>query len=205
MGSFIPRLVNGRPVKSINQFYNKRKAELQSRLKDTRLTAYMEHMTTKRTRKVDHYLHTVSRRIIDLLIEKSTDMLVIGKNALWKQETHMGKRKNQTFVNIPHARFIWMLTYKAQLAGIQVMVGEESYTSKASFLDNDPILTWGRTKHKPTFSGRRVKHGLYKSKNGKKLNADVNGLYNIMHKVASDALRGKGVEDYVVKLRRLHV
>ncbi len=203
---FTPRLVNGRPFKCVNQFYNKRKSELQAAIDpDTRFTRRMERMTTKRTRRIDHYLHTASRRIIDLLVEQRIGTLIIGKNPLWKQEVTMGRRNNQTFVNIPHARFISMLTYKAELVGIQVIVGEESYTSKASFLDLDPISTYGKVKQEPVFSGRRVKRGLYKSKSGKKLNADVNGSYNILRKVAPNAIRGKGVEDAVVHPVRLHV
>ncbi len=203
---FVPRLVNGRPIKSVNQFYNKRKAELQTLIApDTHFTHRMERMTIKRTRRIDHYLHTTSRRIIDLLVEQRIGTLVIGKNPLWKQEANMGKRNNQNFVQIPHARFIAMLTYKAELVGIQVVVGEESYTSKASFLDYDPIPTYGKVKQEPVFSGKRVKRGLYKAANGRKINADVNGAYNILRKVAPDALRGKGVEDCVVNPVRLHV
>ena len=195
---FVPRLVNGRPIKSINQFYNKRKADLQQAIDpDTRFTRRMERMTIKRTRRIDHYLHTASKRILDLLVEHRIGTLVIGKNPLWKQEANMGKRNNQNFVQVPHARFISMLQYKAELVGIQVIVGEESFTSKASFLDLDPIPTYGKVKQEPTFSGRRVKRGLYKSKSGKKLNADVNGSYNILRKVAPNALC-KGVEDCVV-------
>ncbi len=202
---FVPRLVNGRPIKSVNQFYNKRKAELQAIIKhDIHFTHRMKRMTNKRTRRIDHYLHTASRRIIGLLISEGIGTLVIGKNPLWKQETNMGKRNNQTFVQIPHTRFISMLTYKAELVGIQVIVGEESYTSKASFLDNDPIPMWGKTTQELVFSGKRVKRGLYKSKSGKKLNADVNGSYNILRKVAPDAMSGKGVEDCVVNPVRLH-
>jgi putative transposase len=136
---FVPRLVNGRPLKSMNQFYNKRKAELQSILKDTRFTARMERMTTKRTRRIDHYLHTASRRLIDLLIAEGIGSLVIGKNPNWKQEVNIGKRTNQNFVTIPHARFIDMLSYKTKLVGIQVFISEESYTSKCSFLDAESI------------------------------------------------------------------
>ena len=195
---FVPRLVNGRPIKSVNQFYNKRKAELQAAIDpETRFTRRMERMTSKRTRRIDSYLHTASRRIIDLLVSERIGTLIIGKNPLWKQEANMGKRNNQTFVQIPHARFISMLTDKAELVGIQVIVGEESFTSKASFLDRDPIPTYGKGKEEPTFSGRRVKRGMYKSKSGRRINADVNGSYNILRKVAPNAL-GKGVEDCVV-------
>ncbi len=117
--------------------------------------------------------------------------LCIGKNPLWKQEAGMGKRGNQNFVNVPHARFIEllrykMLRYKAELVGIQVRLTEESYTSKASFLDGDPLPIYG-TAEAPTFSGRRVKRGLYRAADGRHSNADVNGAYNIIRKVAPDA------------------
>ena len=178
---FIPRIVNGRPVKSINQYYNKRKADLQSILKDTRFTARMARLTLKRTRRIDHYLHTASRRIIDLLLVEGIGTLVIGKNPNWKQECNIGKRNNQNFVNIPHARFIEMLSYKAKLVGIAVMVTEESYTSKCSFLDMEPI-----GKHEQ-YLGKRVKRGLFRSADGRYINADVNGSYNMVRKVAPDA------------------
>src|SRR5215470_11072225 len=100
-------------------------------------------MTAKRTRRIDHYLHVASRRIIDLLVAEGIGVLVIGKNPLWKQEVNLGKRNNQNFVSVPHARFIEILTYKAELVGIQVTVTEESYTSKASFLDADPLPVYG--------------------------------------------------------------
>jgi putative transposase len=184
---FVPRLVNGRPLKSTNQYYNKRKAELQSKLKDTGFTTRMERMTRKRTRRIDHYLHTASRRIIDLLVEEGIGTLVIGKNPNWKQECEMRKANKQHFVQLPHARFVNMLTYKAQLVGITVVTREESYTSKASFLDADPLPTYGQVEEDPVFSGRRVKRGLYKAKNGRKLNADVNGSYNIGRKAFPNA------------------
>ncbi len=92
-------LVNGRPVKSINQFYNKRKAELQSQLRRKGTTKRMERMTNRRNRRIDHYMHTVSKRIIDLLVKEGISTLVIGKNDAWKQEANMGKRNNQNFVH----------------------------------------------------------------------------------------------------------
>jgi len=189
---FVPRLVNGRPVKSINQFYNKRKAELQSKLTPNRHTSHrMERLTTKRTRRIDHYLHTASKRIIDLLVAESIGTLVIGKNPYWKQECNIGKRNNQNFVSIPHARFIDMLTYKAKLVGIDVIVTEESYTSKCSFLDGEDIR-----KH-DTYAGKRVKRGLFRASTGRSINADVNGSYNIVRKVAPDAF-GQGSRGCVV-------
>src|SRR3984893_9425689 len=155
---FVPRLVNGRPLKAMNQWYNKRMKELKLCLpKDDRkrVTKQMEQITNKRNRQVNHYLHTASKRIIDFLAKEGVGTIIIGKNPLWKQETGMGKRNNQNFVQIPHARFIDMLTYKAALVGIQVEVREESYTSKASFLDLGRIPDYKpNDEEEHPFSGR---------------------------------------------------
>lgn len=199
---FVPRAVNGRPVKSINQFYNKRRAELQSQLGEAHSSHCMERMTTKRTRRIDHYLHTASRRSIALLVAESIGALIIGKNPLWKQEVGMGRRTNQNFVSVPHARFIEMLTYKAELVGIRVFVTEESYTSKASFLDADPLPLYDAATPAPAFSGRRVKRGLYRAADGTPVNADVNGAYSIIRKVAPEAF-ARGSRGCVVHPVRL--
>jgi len=205
---FVPRLVNGRKLKSINQWYNKRMKELKLCLpKDERdcVTKQMERIITHRNRQVNHYLHAASRTIIDFLVEQGVGTIIVGKNPLWKQEVGMGRRNNQTFVQIPHAHFIDMLTYKASLVGIQVEVQEESYTSKASFLDLDPIPTYkpdDETKY--AFSGRRVKRGLYRASDKRFLNADINGAYNILRKSRPDAF-AKGVAAYVVQPLRLTI
>jgi putative transposase len=193
---YVPVLVNGRPVKSVNQFYNKRKAALQKKLGRTGTTKRMERMTNKRNRRIDHYMHTASRWIIDDLVAHGIGTLVIGKNDGWKQEANMSKKTNQHFVNIPHARFISMLIYKAELAGITVILTEESYTSKASFLDRDPLPVWkADDEMKYTFSGKRMKRGLYRAADGTLINADCNGSNNIIRKVAPDAFGSEGVED----------
>jgi len=178
-------IVNGRPVKSVNQFYNKRKAELQKQLGHTGTTKRMERMTNKRNRRIDHYMHTASKRIIDVLVKEGIGVLCIGKNDAWKQNSEMSKRTNQNFVQIPHARFIAMLTYKAELVGITVKVTEESYTSKASLLDLDPLPVRKSGDEKHTFSGKRVKRGLYRASNGRYINADINGAANIIRKGAT--------------------
>jgi len=209
---FVPRLVNGRTLKAWNQWYNKRIKELKNLLpkeERERVTKQMERITTKRNRRVDHYLHAASKRIIDLLVEQGVGTVIIGKNPLWKQETSMGKRNNQNFVSIPHARFIDMLTYKASLVGIQVEVSEESYTSKASFLDLDPIPDYkagDETEH--VFSGKRIgrRNRLYRAQDGRIICADVNGAYNILRKSRPDAFsKAKGVGGYVVHPVRLAV
>src|SRR5215470_3800251 len=140
-----------------------------------------------RNRRVDSSLHTASRRIIDLLVSEGIGTLVIGKNPLWKQDVQLGKRTTQQFVQIPHARFIDQLTYKAKLVGIQVLLQEESYTSKASFLDQDPIPTYQADRaDKPVFSGRRIARSWYRASDGTMIHADVNGSDNILRKSTSD-------------------
>jgi IS605 OrfB family transposase len=201
---FVPRVVNGRPVKSINQFYNKRRAELQQWLGTVGTSRRLERITTTRTRRIEWYLHTASRRIMDLLVAEGIGTLCIGKNPLWKQQVHMGKRNNQNFVAVPHARFIEMLIYKAELVGIQVRITEESYTSQASFLDVDPLPVFDPTRPAPAFSGRRVKRGLYRAADGRHINADANGAYNIIRKVAPDAF-AQGSSGCVVHPIRLAV
>ena len=126
----------------------------------------------------------------------------IGKNPLWKQEVRLGKR-DQNFVQVPHARFLEMLIYKAELVGVQVRITEESYTSQASFLDGDPLPIYGASDI-PTFSGRRVKRGLYRAANGRRINADVNGSYNTIRKVLPDSF-GQGIAGTAVCPVRLPV
>ncbi len=207
---FAPRLVNGRPLKAWNQWYNKRMKELKNQLPKAdreRVTKQMEQITNTRNRRIDHYLHTASKRIVDFLVENGIGTVIIGKNPLWKQESSMGKRNNQNFVAIPHARFINMLTYKATLVGIEVEVREESYTSKASFLDFDPIPDYKpNNEEQHVFSGKRIgrRNRLYRTKDGRKICADVNGAYNILRKSKPDAF-AKGVAAYVVQPVRLAV
>jgi putative transposase len=188
---FVPVLVNGRPTKYINQRYNKRRAELQTKLGQPGRTKRMERLTTKRTRQMNHYLHTHSWRIIDLLVQEGIGTLVIGKNDGWKQDISIGKRNNQNFVQVPHARFIQMLTYKAELVGIQVVLQEEAHTSKCSFLDDEPIC------HHEHYAGKRIKRGLFRAADGRLINADVNGAYNILRKAIPNAF-GNGKAGVVV-------
>jgi IS605 OrfB family transposase len=182
---FQPFLINGRPVKAINNYYNCSKSKLQSLLKGNRKTSHrIQRLSTKCNFKIDDYLHKASRLIINQLVRSNISTLVIGKNDNWKQQVNMGRVNNQQFVCVPHARFIEMLTYKADLVGIKVIITEESYTSLASFLDGDVMPVYGTSEAKEAkFSGRRVKRGLYKSKAGVKFSCDINGSYNILRKV----------------------
>ncbi len=211
---FVPRLVNGRPIKSVNQWYNKRMKELTLCLPTEdreRVTRQMEQITNHRNRQIHHYLHAASKGIIDFLVQEGVGTIIVGKNPLWKQEAGMGRRNNQNFVQIPHARFIDMLTYKAELVGIRVEVQEESYTSKASFLDLDPIPTYKpNDQQEYIFSGRRLgrRNRLYRTKDGRKICADVNGSYNILRKCKPDAFAhagAKGLAAYVVQPLRLAI
>ena len=144
----------------------------------------------KRYNWINDHLHKVSRYIIKLCLKTDTGVIVIGKNKDWKQSIGIGKVNNQKFVSIPHAELINKIQYKAEEYGIEVIVREESYTSKASALDFDLIPTYGTDEDK-TFSGRRVKRGLYRASTGQLLNADVNGALNVIRKEFGDArLRG---------------
>ena len=186
-----PLLINGRQLKSMNQYYNKKKAKLQSYVGD-KSSNRLEKLTTKRNRKIKDYLHKASRFVVNHFISNGIGVVVIGKNTQWKTETNMGKRNNQSFVSIPHARLIDMITYKLKLVGIDVIITEESYTSKCSFIDLEPIK-----KHE-NYLGKRVKRGLFISKNKIKINADCNGSGNIIRKEIPNAF-SDGIEGVVVR------
>ena len=191
----IPFLINGRPLKSINHFFNKKKAELQAILKTT-TSKRLQNLCIKRNFKVDDYLHKASRYLINKLVELNIGTLVIGKNEGWKQELNIGSKNNQNFTQIPHTRFIEQLTYKAELEGISVIITEESYTSKSSFLDQDVLPTYKKGENH-SFSGKRIKRGLYKSAQGILVNADVNGSLNILRKAIPNAF-ADGIKGIVV-------
>ncbi|MGF1677295.1 MAG: RNA-guided endonuclease InsQ/TnpB family protein [Rivularia sp. (in: cyanobacteria)] len=185
--SFQPILLNGKPLKNINAYYNKKKACLQSRLGGDRKTSIkIQKLTHKRNCKIIDYLHKASRLIVDYLAANRIGTLVIGKNDLWKQSINLGNRTNQNFVCIPHARFIEMLTYKCQLVGISVVTTSENYTSKCSFIDFEPI------EKREVYLGKRVARGLFRASNGFLINADCNGSGNILRKVVPAGLLLRG-------------
>jgi putative transposase len=192
-----PQIINGKPLKSINQYYNKERANIKSELeiknkrKDSRK---LQQLDFKRNNKVLDYLHKSSRYIINQLVSYGIGTLVIGYNPNWKQECDMGKKNNQKFVSIPHMKFVEQLEYKAKLAGIKVIRQQESYTSKCSLLDLESI------EHHETYAGKRIHRGLFKSAKGYKINADVQGSYNIMRKAFPNLrlFNKKGIEAIVV-------
>lgn len=186
-----PISINGRPLKSINQFYNKKSAEYQSISKkenekwDTRR---LQKLRRIRNLKVKDYIHKTTRIIIDYCIENNIGTMIIGKNKGWKQNIDLGKVNNQKFVQIPFDILISQLQYKADLIGIDVKIITEEYTSLCSFLDNEPIK-----KHEK-YKGKRIKRGLFRVSDGRLINADVNGAYNIMKKAFPKDFNSDGIE-----------
>lgn len=182
---FSPLIINGKPVKSINQYYNKNLKKKQRLLPANQYTSKaIKQLGYKREMKLNDYLHKSAAFLVNYLVSQTIDVLVIGTNKGWKQNINISKRNNQNFVNIPFYKFKQILTYLCKENGIEVHEQEESYTSKASFLDGDFIPTFNenRKNEKHSFSGRRVTRGLYQTKNKKTINADVNGSLNILKK-----------------------
>lgn len=176
-------IVKGKVLKSFNQYFNKLKAKLQSKLDTAKeclkpsIQRKLERLYQKRKHKLNDYLHKASHCLINHAVSNNIDTMIIGYHQGWKQEIELGKVNNQKFVNIPFLTLLDMIKYKAELQGIQVIVTEESYTSKCSFLDNEPLQ-----KHE-YYQGKRIKRGLFKSATAKLINADVNGALNILRKV----------------------
>lgn len=179
-------IITGKHLKAMNQLYNKKIAAIVSD-QTTRTgekfvpTEHYYEITNKRNNQVNNYLFHASKYFIQWYVDNRIDTIVLGKNDGWKQEVNMGRYNNQTFVQIPFAKLIDIIHYEASRAWIKVILQEESYTSKASYLDVDYIPTNG-DENKHSFSGKRVKRGLYRAKNGTLINADVNGSANIMRK-----------------------
>lgn len=176
-----PILISGKKIKSINQYYNKMTSKQKSLLPNNIFTSKsLDRLWLKRNNKISYEIHKITKFLANYFDERDVSKVIIGNNSGWKNEINLGKRNNQNFVNIPYTKFINQLTYKCQLLGITVITREESYTSKASFLDYDEIPNY-KDETKPKFSGKRIKRGLYRSTT-RKINADVNGAYNIMVK-----------------------
>ena len=176
-----PILISGKKIKSINQYYNKMTSKQKSLLPNNIFTSKsLDRLWLKRNNKISYEIHKITKFLANYFDERDISKVIIGNNTGWKNGINLGKRNNQNFVNIPYSKFINQLTYKCQLLGITVITREESYTSKASFLDYDEIPNY-EDETKPKFSGKRIKRGLYRSTT-RKINADVNGAYNIMVK-----------------------
>jgi len=179
---------DGKWIKSINQFYNKKKSELQS-IYDKQGIKYgskMSRLNTKRNNKIKDAMHKLSRHIVNKCVKRKIGTIIIGHNDNWKQNCNIGRRNNQNFVSIPFYLLTQMIQYKSEEVGIKVILQEESYTSKCSFIDLESIK-----KHKK-YKGKR--HGrLFTSKKGLIIHSDVNGAYNIIRKAKPKAFNADGV------------
>jgi len=196
-----PIIINGRPIKAINRYFNKRKAELLSKLmkqyKKRRISNKIEMLIIKRNNKIEDYMHKASRMFVNKLVEFNIGTLIIGKNDGWKTGVNIGDRNNQNFVSIPHSKFINMLEYKCTLVGINVILQNESYTSKCSLLDLESI------ENRNEYIGRRISRSLFKSKDGIIINADINGSGNIMRKAIPNCFSTNGIKDFAVSPVRI--
>lgn len=175
---FNPILVNGRPLKAINQLANKEIAKLKSKLSIQGLytSPLLQSVYNKRARRITDLLHKVTTQLVNHLDSYNIDTVIFGHNVGQKQDINLGKVTNQNFVQIPFTQLIAQLQYKCQLKGMRFIVTEESHTSKCSFLDKESV------EHHEKYKGKRVKRGLFRTSKGIFINADVNGSLNIGRK-----------------------
>lgn len=174
-------IINGRPLKSINQFYNKRLSELKSKLEicnKKKSSKAIQKLNQKRNNKIKHYLNCCSKQLIELCIQNKVEKIIIGHNKGWKQEVNLGNKTNQNFVQIPFNQLINQIQYKSQkYTDLTVEIVEESYTSKIDHLALEKL------EHQENYLGKRIKRGLFKSSiNDKLINADINGAIGILRK-----------------------
>ena len=175
--------IKGTKLKAINQYFNKEKARLQSMLPNKQyVSKFINQLLYKRTEQLRNYIGYYTNKLIEILRTERISKLVVGYNKGWKQEINIGSKNNQSFVNIPFRKILDILRYKLEDNGIEYKEQEESYTSKASYLDNDEIPIYKEETNEIKFNGRRIKRGIYKSKQGKIINADLNGALNILKK-----------------------
>ena len=202
-------IIDGRKLKSINQWFNKENARLQS-IKDKqhygkKSTNRQKAIARDRNNKVNDYMNKAAREVINYCIANDIGALVVGYNETFQHNSHIGKRNNQNFVNIPYGQLRSKLEYLCRLNGIIFVKQEESYTSKSSFWDRDDIPVYNDDNPgEYQFSGKRVHRGQYKTASGKTINADVNGALNIMRKssvVDVNILYGRGEVDTPVRIR----
>ena len=179
-------IIDGRKLKSINQFFNKQNAKLQSikaKQNINRQTKQQYLISNKRKNRVDDYINKTCRYIINYCLSNDIGTLVVGYNQSFQNKANLGKRNNQVFTQLPFGKIREKLEYLCKRYNINYILQEESYTSKASFFDNDELPVYNADNPQTyEFSGKRVKRGLYRTIKGKTLNADVNGALNIFRK-----------------------
>ena len=176
-------IINGRSLKSINQYYNKRRGELQRSLQKQHGLNHsrrLDRLTLRRNNKVDDYLHKASRLMVNYCRDHGINRIVVGYNPGWKDYINLGSVTNQNFVCLPHGRFVEMLRYKSKVLGIGFVDVNESHTSVCSSLDREAVC------HHDVYVGKRIRRGLFRSGIGLLINADVNGSVNILRKVFGD-------------------
>lgn len=201
-------IIDGKRLKSINQWYNKENAKLQS-IKDKQgidnITLRQSIILNNRNNKINDYMSKALRYIIDYCINNDIGNIIVGYNETFQRNSDIGKRNNQTFVNIPYGKLTDKLEYLSKLYGINIIKQEESYTSKASFFDKDNIPIYCDNNHNAySFSGQRIKRGLYKTGTNKLINADINAALNIMRKssvVDINILYSRGEVDTPIRIR----
>lgn len=202
-------IIDGKRLKSINQWFNKENARLQS-IKDKqhfgrKPTNRQKVIVRNRNNKVNDYMNKTACKIIDYCIANNIGTLVVGYNETFQRNSHIGKQTNQNFVNIPYGQLRNKLEYLCELNDIIFIKQEESYTSKSSFWDKDNIPVYNADNPKEYhFSGRRLQRGLYKTASGKTINADINGALNIMRKsrvVDMNILYSRGEVDTPIRIR----
>lgn len=184
-GVIKPFIIDGRRIKSINAYYNKRKAKLQSDLETNqgkKWSKSLQCLTDWRNARVNDYLHKATAHIVKSCLTYNISKVIVGDVAKSLNQIKLGKKTNQNFVNLSLGQFAEKLFYKLGQHGIKLIVANESYTSKASFVDGDSMPKTYQRKAKLSYSGKRIKRGLYLSSDGTEINADVNGAYNILRK-----------------------
>lgn len=202
-------IIDGKRLKSINQWFNKENCRLQS-VKDKqhlgkKPTNKQKVAARNRNNKVNDYMNKAARMVMDYCINNDIGTLIVGYNEMFQRNSHIGKQNNQNFVNIPYGQLRNKLEYLCRLNGIVFVKQEESYTSKSSFWDRDDIPVYSADNTKEySFSGRRTYRGLYKTASGKTINADINGALNIMRKsrvVDMNILYSRGEVDTPIRIR----
>lgn len=176
-----PFIINGKIIKSFNQWYNKKKAKWMVFVGDKGTSKRLKWLNNIRNFWIDDKIHKISRWIVNYCVNNNIGSIVIGLNKGWKQNINLGKKTNQKFVEIPFSKLIDKITYKAKLIGINVITTEESYTSKVDHLAFEEL------KKHDIYLGKRKKRGLFQSSTGVLLNADVNGAIGIGRKVFGDS------------------
>jgi len=191
----------GGAAKSVNHYFNKELARLQSvaqKASGRGTTRRIRRLYRKRDDKVRDIFHKVSRYIVNYCIAHDVGTVAVGYNPGWKQGCHLGRRNNQTFVQLPFHALVAQLQYKAELIGIRVILVDERYTSRCSAVDGEVV---GRHAQ---YAGRRVSRGLFRTREGGLVNADVNGAYNILRQAVPEALadgiQGAGRHPVVVMI-----